>query len=61
MFEELNMSCFDEETKQNILEYLENLNETELKALKIAIEHLKSSFSITKCNGFKDFIKNKQK
>ena len=40
-------------------EYIQSLNEKQLKALTIAKDHLKSSFNITKSIGYIKFIKKK--
>ena len=47
------------EQKQEIIEYLNQLNDIEKKAYRIAIEHLGSSFHILKSNGFNEWKKNK--
>jgi hypothetical protein len=54
----IDLSIYDNEIKEKIIKYLKSLNKIELKALKIAINHLKSSFNIYKCNGFQNFINN---
>jgi hypothetical protein len=41
-------------------EYLNNLTETEKKALQIAKEHLETSFHVTKSNGFVQYEKSKK-
>ena len=38
--------------------YIKQLNEMERKAIEIAKDHLKSSFDITKSNGFLKFKEN---
>ena len=38
--------------------YMESLNDAELKAMKIAKDHLKSSFQIKKSVGFLEYIHN---
>ena len=48
------------EKEQMKEEYLNNLNETEKKALQIAKEHLETSFHITKSNGFAQYEKSKK-
>lgn len=47
------------ETEDEIIEYLKTLNEKELKAYKIAFDHLGSSFQLEKSNGFKTWKKSK--
>jgi hypothetical protein len=59
MIEEKDLINYDEETKNDIIEYISLLNEIELKALKIAKNHLKTSFNIYKSNGFQKFLNNK--
>lgn len=58
-FEE-NKKVFIHDDSELINEYLNSLNDIELKALKIAKEHLKTSFNIRKCNGFQEYIKTKK-
>ena len=41
-------------------EYLNNLTETEKKALQIAKERLETSFHVTKSNGFVQYEKSKK-
>ena len=38
--------------------YMESLNDAELQAMKIAKDHLKSSFQIKKSVGFLEYIHN---
>jgi hypothetical protein len=47
------------ETEDEIREYISTLNEKELKAYKIAFDHLGSSFQLEKSNGFKTWKKSK--
>lgn len=47
------------ETQKEIYEYLKQMNEIELKAYNIAMNHLGSSFNILKSNGFKEWKKTK--
>ena len=42
-----------------INEYIQSLNEMEIIAYKIAIDHLDSSFDIVKSIGFQNWIKTK--
>jgi|TARA_Y100000389_G_C17467476_1_gene526951 hypothetical protein len=48
----------EEENKDLIKKYISQLTEQEKIALKIAEEHLESSFSITKSIGYKRWLKN---
>ncbi len=41
-------------------EYLNNLNDTEKKAMQIAKEHLETSFHVIKSNGFVQYEKSKK-
>jgi len=54
-----NFVSYDDKTKQNILEYLEQLNILEKKAYSIAKKHLGSSFDLIKSNGFIEWLQNK--
>lgn len=56
-----NFETYDENTKQNIIAYLNNLDPIERKAYEIAKDHLKSSFNLVKSNGFNDWLKEKSK
>jgi hypothetical protein len=47
----------EEEKKTNEEKYIEQMNSLQLKAYMIASDHLKSSFSISRSNGFKEFMK----
>ena len=49
---------YDNEKQKEIYDYLSSLNETQKKAYLIAKNHLGSSFSIYKSNGFKEWKKN---
>ena len=42
----------------SIKKYIETFNELELKALSIAISHLKTSFNIKKSIGYTNWLKN---
>jgi len=48
---------YSEKEKENIINYIDSLNNIEKKACIIAIEHLGSSFDILKSNGFNNSIK----
>jgi hypothetical protein len=56
-----NFENYDQKIKQNIIEYLNQLNPIERKAYAIAKDHLKSSFNIVKSNGFNDWLREKAK
>lgn len=55
-----NMANYDENTQKLIIEYLSQLSDIEIKAYKIAKEHLGSSFNLVKSNGFCEWINNKK-
>jgi len=48
---------YSEKDKENIINYIDSLNNIEKKACIIAIEHLGSSFDILKSNGFNNAMK----
>jgi enolase len=48
---------YDNEKQKEIYNYLSSLDETQKKAYLIAKNHLGSSFSIYKSNGFKEWKK----
>lgn len=50
----------DEETMRHVLEYLSELSEVQKKAIRIASNHLGSSFNIVKSNGYVDWKKEKK-
>ena len=47
-------------SNEQLEKYLNEFEEKEKKALKIAQEHLATSFNIVKSNGFNEWKKNKQ-
>ena len=63
IFANLNISIpeivysYDNEKQKEIYQYLSSLDETQKKAYLIAKNHLGSSFSIYKSNGFKEWKK----
>ena len=50
---------YSTEQKNEIMDYLNQLNDIEKKAYRIAMEHLGSSFHILKSNGFNEWKKKK--
>tara|TARA_R110001592_G_scaffold38668_18_gene127521 strand:- start:692 stop:868 length:177 start_codon:yes stop_codon:yes gene_type:complete len=50
----------DTKTQELITNYKDSLSEQEQIVLKIAIEHLESSFDIEKSIGYLEWLKNKQ-
>ena len=52
------MDSITNENNKLLKIYLQSLNPDEIIALKIAKEHLKSSFDIEKSIGFLQFLKN---
>lgn len=51
---------YSEEQQKNIIEYLEALDDKEQKVLRIAYEHLGSSFNVVKSNGYKAWVEKKK-
>lgn len=47
------------EKQKEIYEYLKQMDDIQLKAYNIAMNHLGSSFNILKSNGFKEWKKTK--
>ncbi len=54
-----NFNDYPDDTKQNILEYINTLNCIEIKAYHIAKCHLGTSFNILKSNGYITWLENK--
>ena len=48
-----------EKEKSNEERYIEQMNEQQRKAHLIASTHLKSSFNISRSNGYKEFLSKK--
>lgn len=65
-FDSLNMKISDLlktypiEQQKNIFEYLSEMDEVNRKACDIAYDHLGTSFSIVRSNGFKEWIAHKK-
>jgi hypothetical protein len=53
-----NFEKYDEKIKNELVNYLKQLNKIEKQAYKIGKEHLGSSFNVIKSNGFVDWKKN---
>jgi hypothetical protein len=53
----INLDKYGKANIENIKKYIASLNEMELKALKIAEEHLETSFNIVKSIGYQKWIK----
>jgi hypothetical protein len=53
----INLDKYKKTDIENIKKYIASLNEMELKALKIAEEHLETSFNIVKSIGYQKWIK----
>tara|TARA_B100001996_G_C18616623_1_gene576001 strand:+ start:967 stop:1140 length:174 start_codon:yes stop_codon:yes gene_type:complete len=51
----------DTKTEELIAQYKDSLSEQERIVLKIAIEHLESSFDIEKSIGYLEWLKNNNK
>ena len=54
----INLDKYEKTEIENIKKYISSLNEMDLKALKIAEEHLETSFNIVKSIGYQKWIKN---
>ena len=54
---DINLDKYKKTDIENIKKYIASLNEMELKALKIAEEHLETSFNIVKSIGYQKWIK----
>lgn len=52
-----NFETYDTDTKQQIIDYLKQLDAIERKAYTIGKSHLGSSFNLIKSNGFADWKK----
>ena len=51
---------YGDEHREKILKYIESLEEIECNAMKIAEEHLQTSFHIMKSIGYKKWISQKK-
>ena len=66
-FDDLNVKIpeivktYPAETQQEIFDYLNSLDDINKKGYAIAFEHLGTSFSITRSNGFKKWKNKKAK
>ena len=49
------------EQQREVFEYLSSLDDINRKAYEIAYDHLGTSFSITRSNGFKEWLQHKNK
>ena len=58
---EKNISRYDEETYDMVIEYISGLDWYDIMALKISIQMLKSSFDLIKSNGFIEWKNEKIK
>ena len=54
----IHLEKYEEKHIENIKQYITSLNEFELKAMKIAEEHLETSFNIVKSIGYQKWLKN---
>ena len=54
----IHLEKYEEKHIENIKKYITSLNESEIKALKIAEEHLETSFNIVKSIGYQKWLKN---
>ena len=53
-----NIEQYGEENREIVIRYIESLTDLECKAMKIAEDHLETSFHITKSIGFQKWLKN---
>ena len=53
-----NIEQYGEENKESVVRYIESLTDLECKAMKIAEDHLETSFHIMKSIGFQKWLKN---
>jgi len=53
----INLEKYEKKYIGDIKKYIASLNEMEIKALKIAEEHLETSFNIVKSIGYQKWIK----
>ena len=53
-----NIENYSEENKEKVINYIESLTDLECKAMKIAEDHLETSFHIMKSIGFQKWLKN---
>ena len=53
------IQTYPTEKQADIIEYIQSLNELEIQALLIALDHLGSSFDILRCNGYQKWCRNK--
>jgi hypothetical protein len=53
-----NIEQYGEENKVLVVRYIESLSDLECKAMKIAEDHLETSFHIMKSIGFQKWLKN---
>lgn len=56
-----NFENYDESIKNDIINYLKQLDKIERQAYTIGKQHLGSSFNIVKSNGFAEWKKNQNK
>jgi hypothetical protein len=57
---DVNCNEKNDNAKKEMNEYLEQLDEKERLAYKIAMEHLGTSFNILRSNGYSEWKKNKK-
>ncbi len=55
-----NFEIYDENIKNDIINYLKQLDKIERQAYTIGKQHLGSSFNIVKSNGFAEWKKNQK-
>jgi hypothetical protein len=55
-----NFELYDQQLKDDIIQYIKQLTPIEKKAYSIGKQHLGSSFNVVKSNGFINWKKNKK-
>ena len=53
-----NIEQYGEENREIVIRYIESLTDLECNAMKIAEDHLETSFHIMKSIGFQKWLKN---
>ena len=53
-----NIEQYGKENREIVIRYIESLTDLECKAMKIAEDHLETSFHIMKSIGFQKWLKN---
>jgi hypothetical protein len=51
---------YDDATKEKVIKYLSQLTPIEVKAYKISVIHLKTSFNLLRSNGYNEWLKEQE-